>query len=63
MPTPARVHVLLSDPEAERFGAYCREKGFKKSTLIVRSIREHLDRERFEAQHGAFTRPSREPLT
>ena len=54
MPHPARVHVLIPDDEAERFDAYCKEKGFKKSTLIVRLIREHLDRERFEAQGDMF---------
>ena len=54
MTQPARVHVLLPDAEAERFDAYCKEKGFKKSTLIVRLIREHLDRERFAAQQEMF---------
>lgn len=55
MAQPARVHVLIPDTEAERFDAYCKEKGFKKSTLIVRLIREHLDRERFAAQRDMFT--------
>lgn len=49
-----RVQVLLSDEEAERFDAYCRDHGFKKSTLIARLIREHLDRERFPAQRPLF---------
>ena len=58
----ARVHVLIPDAEAERFDAYCKAKGFKKSTLIVRLIREHLDRERFEAQPDMFKRAAgREP--
>lgn len=55
MTHPARVHVLIPDDEAGRFDAYCKEKGFKKSTLIVRLIREHLDRERFEAQQEMFS--------
>lgn len=46
----ARVQVLLADNDAKRFSAYCRAKGFKKSTLICRLIREHLERERFELQ-------------
>jgi hypothetical protein len=50
----ARVHVLLPDAEGERFDAYCKEKGYKKSTLIARLIREHLDRERFGVQQELF---------
>lgn len=50
----ARVHVLLPDSEGERFDAYCKAKGHKKSTLIARLIREHLDRERFGAQQELF---------
>lgn len=42
-----RVQVLMSDHDAGRFEAYCEAKGFKKSTLIARLIREHLDRENF----------------
>ena len=41
----ARVNVLLSAEEAERFSDYCSRKGFKKSTLIARLVREYLDRE------------------
>lgn len=40
-----RVNVLLSAEEAERFSDYCLRKGFKKSTLIARLVREYLDRE------------------
>jgi hypothetical protein len=56
----ARVHVLIPQEEAERFDAYCRAQGFKKSTLIVRLIREHLDREKFQLQREMFhsTAPS-----
>lgn len=52
----SRVHVLIPPEEAERFDAYCKAKGFKKSTLIVRLIREHLDHERFETQRDMFKR-------
>lgn len=49
-----RINVLLTDEEAERFEAYCRAKGFKKSTLVARLIREHLDREHFTEQRELF---------
>lgn len=45
-----RVQVLLSAEEARRFERFCEERGHKKSTLIARLVREHLDREGFEAQ-------------
>jgi metal-responsive CopG/Arc/MetJ family transcriptional regulator len=40
-----RVNVLFSEDEVERFNTYCSRHGFKKSTLIARLVREHLDRE------------------
>ena len=40
----------MSREEAERFESYCQERGFKKSTLIARLIREHLDQERYRPQ-------------
>jgi hypothetical protein len=46
---PVRVQVLMPPPEAERFEAYCHDRGHKKSTLIVRLIREHLAREGYAA--------------
>lgn len=49
-----KVSVLLEPEEAERFSAFCREKGFKKSALIARLIREHLERERFRVQRPLF---------
>jgi hypothetical protein len=55
MSHPARVHVLLPDEDAVRFDAYCKAKGHKKSTLIVRLIREHLERERFVVQRELFS--------
>lgn len=53
-----KLSVLLSDDEGERFCVYCAEKGHKKSTLIARLIREHLDREAFSTQRSLF--PQRE---
>ena len=51
-PSPPKISVLLAPDEAERFEAYCRKRGFKKSTLIARLIREYLDNEHFEMQKG-----------
>jgi hypothetical protein len=42
---PIKITVLLDDAEFERFDNYCRERGFKKSTLIARMIRNYLDME------------------
>lgn len=56
-----KISVLLEADEAERFEAYCTERGFKKSTLVARLIREHLDRERFHMQGRLFGRRGREP--
>ena len=51
-----KISVLLALGEAERFEAYCEARGFKKSTLIARLIREHLDREGFQTQGSLFGR-------
>jgi hypothetical protein len=40
-----RVQVLMPPEDAGRFEQFCVERGHKKSTLIARLIREHLDRE------------------
>ena len=45
-----KVSVLLDSEEFERFEAFCEERGFKKSTLIARLIREHLDNQGFRPQ-------------
>ena len=45
-----KVTVLLDPGEYERFEAYCTQRGFKKSTLIARLIRDHLDREGYQQQ-------------
>lgn len=50
-----RIQVLLAAEEADLFDLYCRKHGFKKSTLIVRLIREHLAREGFPEQGGLFS--------
>jgi hypothetical protein len=54
MSDPVRIQVLITPEEAERFDSYCRERGFKKSTLIARLVREHLDAEQYWPQKGLF---------
>ncbi len=57
-----KVTVLLSDFEFRRLDAFCRKRGFKKSTLLARLAREQLDGEGFFLQDElplsdpAFTR-------
>ena len=51
-----KISVLLSPEEGLRFDAYCRERGYKKSTLIARLIREHLEQENFAVQTEMFPR-------
>ena len=54
MSEPVRIQVLMTPEEAERFDSYCRERGFKKSTLIARLIREHLESEQYFPQKELF---------
>ena len=49
---PRKVTVLLRSAEFERFASYCRDRGFKKSTLIARLIRDHLDEAGFRSQQA-----------
>ncbi|MBF0170815.1 MAG: DNA cytosine methyltransferase [Nitrospinae bacterium] len=42
-----KISVLLNPDEYERFEEYCAHRGFKKSTLIARLVRDHLDHEGF----------------
>ncbi len=52
MPTKRRrkVTVLLDKEAFESLDAFCQERGFKKSTLIARLIRDHLAAEGFHIQ-------------
>lgn len=52
-----KISVLVPDSEARRFESFCNERGYKKSTLIVRLIKEHLDREQYPLQ-GSLLAPS-----
>lgn len=37
-----KISVILDAEDFNRFDRYCTEKGFKKSTLAARLIREHM---------------------
>lgn len=37
-----KITVLLDQAEFDRFDRFCNDRGFKKSTLLVRLIREFL---------------------
>lgn len=50
----AKLSVLMSDGEADRFANYCEERGYKKSTLVARLIHEHLEREGYPYQRNLF---------
>jgi hypothetical protein len=56
-----KLSVLLGDDEAERLEAFCRERGHKKSTLVARLIRDHLNREGFAMQRPLFGRDGSPP--
>jgi hypothetical protein len=45
MSDAVRVQVLMRPEDASRFERFCETRGHKKSTLIARLIRDHLDRE------------------
>lgn len=49
---PTKISVLVPDDEAVRFESYCNDRGHKKSTLIVRLIKEHLDKEHYPFQRS-----------
>jgi hypothetical protein len=52
--TPNKITVLLQDDEFDRFDRYCRERGYKKSTLIARLIRQYLELEGYGMQANPF---------
>ena len=47
-----QITVLLDEEKYVRFNAYCNERGFKKSTLVARLIRDHLDNEGYRLQRS-----------
>jgi hypothetical protein len=52
-----KISVVLSTAELDRFNSYCTDKGHKKSTLICRLIREHLDRESYHVPDQSGSGP------
>lgn len=48
----SKISVILDEPEFRRFDQYCSTKGYKKSTLIARLVREHLDHEGYAIQRS-----------
>lgn len=46
----SKVSVLLTEEELARLERYCLELGHKKSTLIARLIRDHLNAEQLRVQ-------------
>lgn len=48
----SKVTVLLQVAEFDRLDEYCLTQGFKKSTLIARLIREHLNAAGFLSQRS-----------
>lgn len=52
MSEAVRVQVLMQPEVAARFERFCETKGHKKSTLIARLIRDHLDREEPNRMEG-----------
>lgn len=51
-----RVQVLMRPGEAAAFERYCEDRGHKKSTLIARLVRDHLEREGYPAAQRRGTR-------
>jgi hypothetical protein len=49
-----KITVLLAEEEFARFDSYCRDRGFKKSTLIARLIRQFLDLEGYGLPPGSM---------
>lgn len=54
MADSVRIQVLLNRSDAERFERFCEQQGHKKSTLIARLVRDHLDSEGIAAQREFF---------
>ena len=45
-----KISVVLTPEDFERYQGYCEEKGFKKSTLISRLVRDHMDAAGYQLQ-------------
>ena len=51
-----RITVLLPDNLFDRFESFCDSNGFKKSTLIARLVRDHLDHQASTGTEEGFLR-------
>jgi len=51
-----KLTVLLGESDAQRLDGFCRDRGFKKSTLVARLIRQFLDMEGYNPQRPQGTR-------
>ena len=49
MESKRKISVFLPADLFRRFNAYCVNRGYKKSPLIARLIREHMDEEDISA--------------
>ena len=49
-PSKSKVSLLLDKELFRIFDAYCRENGLKKSTFIVKLLRDHLSKTGFGLQ-------------
>lgn len=57
-PNPVyKLTVLLSESESQRLDRYCRDRGYKKSTLAARLIRQYLDVEGYQPQLPSRPKP------
>ena len=52
----SKITAVLDPTELDRFDAYCESQGVRKSTLIARLIRNHLDEARFQVQRPRLAR-------
>ena len=50
-----KLTVLLESRLSRLFEAYCKQEGFKKSTLVVKLIRDHLRAAGFANQAELFS--------
>jgi metal-responsive CopG/Arc/MetJ family transcriptional regulator len=55
-----KISVLLDQEDYERFDSYCRTRGYKKSTLASKLIRDLLDREQGPTTREMFDTGKRE---
>lgn len=61
-PKIRKISVLLDQVNYERFDSYCRTRGYKKSTLASKLIRDLLDREQAPVMQQLFRGAKREKM-